>query len=343
MGRPKGSYRQAQRLIDLYDRMIRGQTLQAAQLATDLNLHVRSVQRDLAILHEVLEDRVERVEDPEHGLRLVGRSGRKWSVTRWQLMSVALGARMTKFMSGLTFDAALQPQIDQWRNDSPPGHRLDAANLASKLHVTELGHKQYRDNLGLLRNLNEMVDGLLLEQPIQIEYLSPKRRKEGAAAVHLVVMALCMTIHRGGVYFVVQSLTTTRGEAPRRILLALDRIQKITVDRKADALRYPADFRAAEFFASAFGIRTGHEKHAVRLRISADYAAAVEERTWHASQKMQRIKDGSLRLTMQLGDLSEVSDWILGMGEHVRVEGPSELIDLVRTRFARALRQYARD
>jgi hypothetical protein len=34
-----------------------------------------------------------------------------------------------------------------------------------------------------------------------------------------------------------------------------------------------------------------------------------------------------------------LADWVLGMGEHVRVEGPRELIQCVSERLARALRQ----
>lgn len=56
--------------------------------------------------------------------------------------------------------------------------------------------------------------------------------------------------------------------------------------------------------------------------------------------RLKQLSDDSVRLSLKPGELPEVSDWILGMGEHVRVESPPELVELVKKRLAAALAQY---
>lgn len=336
-GRPPSKYSQSHRVLELYDRLHRGETLRASAVARGLGVDKRTLQRDFTVLREVLGARLEQVEDPETGLRLV-RERRRWGTTKWQVLAVAPGARMSGFLSGQSFDTQVSPLLSQLRDSLAPGHALDVRELEQKLHVVESGQKLYRKNSAMLLRLEEMLDALLLQQPIDLVYVSPLRRIRGDPAVSLRVQALCMTVHRGGVYFVVEVLGGSR--AGRRILLALDRMKEVMVDRQAERRLHPRDFRPAEFFRSAFGIWTGDQSHRVRISISRDYADAVRERSWHGTQIVKPMPDGSLDLEMALGSLTEITDWVLGMGEHAKVEGPAELVELVTRRLRSALAQY---
>ncbi|MEZ4266747.1 MAG: WYL domain-containing protein [Myxococcota bacterium] len=325
-------------MLELYDRLHRGQTIRASTIAEAMGVDRRTLQRDLAVLREVLGPRLEDVEQPEIGWRLA-HSQRRWGTTRWQLLGVALGARMMGFLSGRSFDGQVGPLLSELRRSLAAGQALDVADLEQKLFVVESGTKLYRTNPDLLLKLEEMVDGLLLQHPIEVLYLSPRSEAAGRPPRALRVQALCMTIHRGAVYFVVEILGGDWVGAGR-ILLALDRFQTVKVDRDAERRPHPRDFRAAEFFGSAFGIWRGDERHLVQLRVSQDYAAAVRERSWHPSQRLEELPDGSLRLTMTLGHLGEVADWVLGMGEHAVAEAPPALVSLIRERLGAALAQY---
>lgn len=336
-GRPASKYSQSYRLLDLYDRLHRGETLRASAVAQALGMDKRTLQRDFAVLRELLGARIEQVDEPEAGLRLA-RERRRWGTTKWQVLAVALGARMSGFLSGRSFDTQVSPLLSELHDSLASGHALDVHKLEQKLHVIESGQKLYRKSPATLRRLDEMLDALLLQQPVDLVYGSPGRRARGDASLSLRVQALCMTVHRGGVYFVVEILGGDL-RVGRRILLALDRLQEVTVDRQAERRRHPRDFRAAEFFGSAFGIWTGDERHRVRIRISRDYADAVRERFWHATQRVAALPDGSLRVQMMLGSLNEITDWILGMGEHAKVEGPPELVERVTGRLRATLAQ----
>lgn len=339
VGRPASEYSQAARVVELYDRLNRGATLHVSSLARELRLSSRTLQRDLAVLREVLGPALEAVELPEPGVRLVNRQ-RYRSITKWQVMGVSVGMQMMRFLSGRSFDAQVKPLLSGLRNALPSGWHYDAHELEKMIYVPETGQKLYRNNERVLDVLDTMVEGLLSQQPVELGYRSPRRKAEGAQARALRVHALCLTIHRGAAYFVVDILAGDSGPSGQRRLLALDRMSDVRVDRRAAVLQYPRNFRPAEHFRTAFGVWRGDEKHEVVLQIDRTYAEAVRERTWHVTQRVEELPDGSLRLSMELGTLDEVADWVLGMGEHARVEAPTQLVEKVRARLEHTLRQY---
>jgi predicted DNA-binding transcriptional regulator YafY len=155
-----------------------------------------------------------------------------------------------------------------------------------------------------------------------------------------LVQVLCVTIHRGAVYFVVDVLSADGPLVGQRILLGLDRITDVHARSATAHMSYPRDFDPRKFFGSAFGVWRGDGRHHISLHVDSAYADAVRERTWHASQQLEELPDGSVRLSFQLGELTEVCDWILGMGEHVRVESPPELVERVKMRLLAARAQY---
>jgi predicted DNA-binding transcriptional regulator YafY len=60
-------------------------------------------------------------------------------------------------------------------------------------------------------------------------------------------------------------------------------------------------------------------------------AAWVKDRTWHASQRTTPQTGGRLRMTLRVAATPELVGWILGFGGGVRVLGPAELQEAVRT------------
>lgn len=339
VGRPAAEYSQAARLFELYDRLHRGSTLRAADLARELNLSQRTVQRDLAVLREVLGQSLQTVEQPEPGVRLSSRQ-RYRNITKWQVMGVSLGMQMIRFLSGRSFDADMKPLLTALRGALPRGWQCDVHELEQMVYVPESGQKLYRKSARLLEMLDRMVDGLLARRVVELSYLSPRRKAEGARSRTLRVHPLCLTVHRGAVYFVVDVLEGFAATGDRRVLLALDRMTEVRVDSAADVLAYPRDFRPADHFRTAFGVWRGDEIQEVRIHVDRVYADAVRERSWHATQRLEELPDGTVKLSMQLGNLDEVADWVLGMGEHARAEAPTALVEKLKARLEQALRQY---
>jgi predicted DNA-binding transcriptional regulator YafY len=103
----------------------------------------------------------------------------------------------------------------------------------------------------------------------------------------------------------------------------------------------PAEFSIEKHLSGSFGVFKGRGgRFKVRIQFDAFAAQLVAERQWHATQKLQPIKDGGLELRMELGNLEEVERWVLSWGAHARVLEPKELVERIRDAVTAVGRLY---
>jgi proteasome accessory factor B len=115
---------------------------------------------------------------------------------------------------------------------------------------------------------------------------------------------------------------------------ALPRMRKVRDTRSG--FRRPADFSISKHLGDSFGVFKGESHHRVRIHFDAFAARLISERQWHPSQKVRRLADGQIELSMTLGGLEEVERWILSWGEHAQVLEPEGLKRRIR-RIAEAI------
>jgi len=72
-------------------------------------------------------------------------------------------------------------------------------------------------------------------------------------------------------------------------------------------------------------------------------ADLVRSRRVHDTQRLTVLPDGSIRLTMTVGDLTELTSWILGWGKTAHIVEPEELAQSVKNELREALARYASD
>lgn len=89
----------------------------------------------------------------------------------------------------------------------------------------------------------------------------------------------------------------------------------------------------------AFGI-TGGPPEQVVLRFVPDVAPLVRERRWHATERVEPLEDGCVRLSMAVAVAPELREWILGFGGNVVVESPVSLAQWVRAEHLAAASRY---
>jgi len=109
---------------------------------------------------------------------------------------------------------------------------------------------------------------------------------------------------------------------------ALPRMKSVSLTAKG--FRRPADFSITKILSGSFGVFSSGRKHRIRLRFDPYAARLVSERTWHESQKIRPLPDGSVTMQMELGGLEEIERWILSWGAHVRVLEPRTLVDRIQ-------------
>jgi predicted DNA-binding transcriptional regulator YafY len=103
----------------------------------------------------------------------------------------------------------------------------------------------------------------------------------------------------------------------------------------------PADFQIDQYFQGEFGIWKDQKPHKVVIDFDAKAAEYVRMRKVHASQKLQAIAGGGVRLTMTVGNLNQVVSWVLEWGARARVVEPEDLVDRVREELEGALALYS--
>jgi len=87
----------------------------------------------------------------------------------------------------------------------------------------------------------------------------------------------------------------------------------------------PADFSVTQHLGDSFGVFSNSGTKEVRIWFDSFAAQLVRERTWHRSQKIKELANGEIELALKLGSYPEVQRWILSWGEHARVLAPEPL------------------
>jgi len=129
-----------------------------------------------------------------------------------------------------------------------------------------------------------------------------------------------------------------------RRTFAMQRMRSLRV-LKSRFLR-PADFSLAEHLGESFGVwrRDGERGTNARIRLRFDGWAArlVSERRWHPSQEIRWLgkREESLEMSLELSGFEEISRWILSWGSQVEVLDPPELRELVRESLLKASDRY---
>jgi predicted DNA-binding transcriptional regulator YafY len=141
-------------------------------------------------------------------------------------------------------------------------------------------------------------------------------------------------VSRNGEWYVL-GYDHTRGAVRN---FALSRIQSVETLREQFTI--PADFDAKEFIDEHFGVFSSNNYFQVKIRCSSKIAPYLQERTWHKSQEITELADGSIDLEFQTNQLYPLVRWVLGFGKHAQVLAPNELIEAVKEEVQGAYNHY---
>lgn len=102
----------------------------------------------------------------------------------------------------------------------------------------------------------------------------------------------------------------------------------------------PSGLPAGEPFDTSIGIGSG-KPEVVEILFAPRLAPYIEERTWHASQRVAKKPDGSLVLTLRVAIDRPLRTWILGWGHLAQVVAPSRLAAEILEELQEASERYA--
>jgi predicted DNA-binding transcriptional regulator YafY len=299
----------------------------AGDLAAELDCHPRTVYRDLSALQEA--------GFPIYTEKVDGRS--LWSFLDTikhhfpipfslpELMALYFGRDVLKVLKGTVFFDSLQSLFEKVRTTLPPESKQYLAQLEKSLKTAPQPYKQYDTLKDIIQQVNEAV---MQRKRIEIVYYAMHRRKISRRKVS----PYKLWFHEGTFYLIGHCSWTDEVRT-----FAVDRIKML--HPTGEGFELPPNFDIDLFMQHSFGVFTG-EPTAVKIWFAPEVAGYIKEKTWHASQEIQELKDGAILFEAEVAGIDEIKFWVRSWGPGALVLAPDSLREALHNEATLMLERY---
>jgi len=320
-------YRKGQKLVKIVELMQRRGGIRAHEIMGRFDLDARSFRRYMSDLRDlglpILDDGAgaDRVVALDPSYR---RSGVQLTLS--EVLSLHFGRKLFTFLNGTQFAADMDDAIERLEPAISRAHADLARHLDRKFMAVPEHAKDYTEMVDLI---DELITALIYDNPLHAEYT----KASGVQSTY-VLEPLTLATYRQGLYLFARDRKDQRTKS-----FAVERFQDLSRVR-TERFEAPENFDPEALLKNAFGIISGPS---VEVSAVFDSRAApyIRERSWHPSQSLETLKNGAIRMKVELAISQELVQWLLGFGGNVRVEGPIELVDQLRAHHKRALENLA--
>lgn len=298
------------------------------QLADQLDVSKATIERDLATLERdfaVIEEsagKQKKVYRIDHKIRAL--ETLTFGVT--ELLALHAAQNALTALSGTPLHEDLRAVMLKIRGFLSPRHNggLDALSRVFVPHAR--GYVDYEPQRELI---DQVLDAIARRRVCELTYHAAWRdttKRHTARPLRLVW-------HRSALY-----LLACLGTHTRITTLAVHRIRDLEVTSKQFARpRLDVDSHVAK----AFGIFVSDEEEDVEVHFDAEIAWRVEERTYHPTERKDRLADGTLRYRVRSSAQWEIIPWVASFGALAELVAPASWRELLRTSTQATLRRYA--
>ncbi len=304
------------------------------ELAAELGVTPRSLRRYLAEVKRELDlaSVSSRPGGPSLWRLAPGEAVRKVEVRRTQAYALLAARRLFEPMKGSALYEEIHLASEKLlgvarRPGRGPNAGVADARLEERFLYLPFAPKDYGAKTEELDDLFQAVADL---RPLTCGYRRPKDGREERITIHPYAMVL----YKDAIYCV--GFHVAKAEV-RTFLLDRMRDTECAVTQRFEL---PESFRLEDYFQGQFGIWHGGELQRVVIEFDPRVQEYVETRRIHPSQELETMKNGRIRLTMTIGDLTEVTTWVLGFGETAMVVEPASLRERVARELENALARY---
>ena len=320
----------------------RGEGMPLLDLATELEVTDRTVQRDLELLRDLgfpisfeTDEFGKRFWRMPHDFFKTG----PLLLTLTEAISLHLAKDLFQPLTGTLFAEGLDAVVAKIHAILPKAALSHFAGLEEAIHVRPFGSVDYSSKSPLLEKLFVAARS---SRTVEIHYKSLWRKKEYVTQFD----PYGIVIFEDNLFVIGHS---HRAEAIRVFKVA--RIGEVR--ETADQFERPANFKLEEAFRHSFGImQSDSELLEIAVRFDGAMAALVEEREWHQSQELKWMANGDLLFdfqpeepealiaTFKLSNVIEFKRWILSFGEHAEVLRPESLRNEICDELSKAVQRY---
>jgi predicted DNA-binding transcriptional regulator YafY len=318
--------RQQERFLKL-DTLLRNKERTTAQnLADSLEVSERTVRADIEFLRNRLNAPIKfsrklgfYYEEP--GWRLS-----TFPLTQGELFALTLGARMLETYAGSAYAEELRGAIACLAERLPEQTWVDLQQLSEE-RILFQSRVETDLNPELWRTLEEACRQ---QRSVQMTYYTASRdaksdRKFDPYLLH---------IYRGTNPYVIGYCHNRQAIRWFRV----DRVQQLKI--LGDSFARDPKFDAKTHLEMIFQHEVGSVAVDVAIWFDGATAPYIRERRWHPTQTLEEHPDGSVTLKMKVKGLNDLKRWVLGYGKGAIVQGPLELVQLVKDEVAWMARSY---
>ncbi|KXU36733.1 hypothetical protein AXK12_02970 [Cephaloticoccus capnophilus] len=316
-----------ERMLKIHAQLRRGARVNGTQLAEQIEVSRKTIVRDIAFMRDRLDLPI--AFDPQLNTYRYTHQVEAFptvNVTEGELLALLVAQRALEQYRGTPFHRQLSIAFEKLTSNL-----RDQISFSPSEEFHAVSFKNIGTSKTDLTLFNALSTAVQQQEEVQFEYrkpgsaatthsAEPSSGEKGAEPASLVRHVRPYHLaNRENLWYLIgydldrQALRT----------FALPRISALKRARRH--FERPADFSPEQFFANALGVLGGAGDWQVRIRFSATVAERVSEREWHDSQELRALPDGTLELSLRLGALEEVEQWVLSWGAHAEVLGPPEL------------------
>ncbi|HXG89468.1 MAG TPA: transcriptional regulator [Vicinamibacterales bacterium] len=299
------------------------------QLSKELEVTTRTIWRDMEALQAVgfplfsdkdgRETRWKLNALPFKGLAELG-------ISFVELCSLYMGRQMVSGMAGAAFGNALAAMCKKLERTLPDKMRQFLDQLPALIEA-KAGPTKKSDAKAHDEHVGKLLEASLHRRVCLMRYYSASRNRTKDYTVHPYRL-----VHaHGGLYVLawVPEYSEVR-------TFAVERIKRLSL--REEKFELQAEL-AADAFGHSLGVNRGKPEKIVVV-FAPRIARHIRERTWHKSQKLDDLADGSVRMTMNVCSDAALRTWVLGFGAFAKVESPSSLAEEILEQLEEAREAY---
>lgn len=299
-------------------------------LAGRLEVHERTVHRDLAYLRDVLRAPLEydarrrgwRLADPDWTLPPV-------RLAEGEAVALLLGLNALAAYQGTGLESPLRSLIEKLPLLLPDHVSVDPGDLFGG--VSFMVEPLRGDPERVAATFAALREAVAARRRVEITYYTPSRDETTVRRVDPYHLR-----HFEGAWYLA-ALCHLRGEVRT---FALDRVLRLTPLDETFQRPAPEDFSPEAYFGESWRLERGAERRRVVVRFDPYQARWLRGRTWHPTQESAEGADGSLTLAFTVTGLGEVKRWVMQFGAGAEVLEPPELRAAVAAEAARLAGAY---
>jgi len=308
------------RIYEIHAAIIGGNYPNCSQLANQLGVQRKTIQRDITFMRDELNLPVI-YEETLHGYYYAADVSDfpVFQTTAEELAGLFLARTALESVRGTPLGDVMQKAFAKLTRGMLGKIQFNWSDLDEAF-----SRKTTESSLRDIKLFGQIADAVLNQLVTTFYY-----RKLGADTTELRrVQPLHLGEVDGGWYLIAQDL-----ERDALRTFALPRMTRLKITAKK--FERPADFAGNDHLKQSFGIWSvagDYSRQLVRVELKNYAARLAQERRWHPTQEIFPLNAKATRVEVrfEVGRLEEVMRWVLSFGSQAKVLGPPELIRIVR-------------